>query len=62
MAVVAFGLKRNIKSFLKKKLFIYNFYHFNPYYKYLSEKNLIFILHILYLLFAAFVNFFIRIK
>ena len=62
MAVVAFGLKKNIKNFVKKKLFIYNFYHFNPYYIYLSRRNLIFIFHFLYLFVAVFINFFIRIK
>lgn len=62
MAVVVFGLKKNIKSFLKKKLFIYNFYHFNPYYEYLSRRNLIFILNFLYLFVAVFINFFINIK
>jgi len=62
MGVVVFGLKKNIKSFLKKKLFIYSFYHFNPYYTYLLKRNLTFVLHLLYLLSVSFINFFIKIK
>jgi hypothetical protein len=62
MAVAAFGLKKNIKNFVKKKIFIYNFYHFNPYYEYLSRRNLIFVLHFSYLVLASFINLFIKIK